>query len=327
MRVLFVTNLWPDDVRPWHGSFVYSQGRSLRAAGVDLDVLAIRGYASKGEYARAGLDTLRRNFDPSYDVVHAHYGYSAVVARLELRAPLVISYCGDDLLGTPEAGRPWQMSRGSRALAWSFAQVSRVAAATITKSREMERCLPRRAQARNHVIPNGVDLDMFAPIDQAQARRQLGWSEAETVVLFAGNPSVERKNHPLAEEACRLAAEQRPGLRLRVASGIPPEQMPVWMSAADALIHPAWSEGSPNVVKEAMACELPVVATPVGDIEERLAGLAGCHVVPPQADRFAEALLDATEHKPLAAARQAVSELSLERVARRVMDVYESVAS
>jgi glycosyltransferase involved in cell wall biosynthesis len=305
---------------------VYSQARSLREAGVDLNVLTIRGYASRTEYLRAMGEILRRNLDSGYDVVHAHYGHSAVVARLEVRRPLVISYCGDDLLGTPAAGRPWEMSPRSRALAWSFAQLSRVAAATITKSREMEEHLPRGARRRNHVIPNGVDLDMFRPLERAQARSMLGWPLEETTVLFAGNPAVERKNHPLAERACELAAARRPNLRLRVASGVPPAEMPVWMSASDVLIHPAWSEGSPNVVKEAMACELPIVATAVGDIGERLSGLEGCHVLPPEPELFAEALLDAAEHKPIVAARDAVSELSLARVARRVLDVYEQVA-
>jgi glycosyltransferase involved in cell wall biosynthesis len=269
---------------------------------------------------------VKRNLDPSYDVIHAHYGHSAVVARLAVRRPLVISYCGDDLLGTPMPGRPWRMSPHSRALAWSFAQVSHVASATITKSREMERHLPRRVRARNHVIPNGVDLNMFSLRDRAQARRELGWSEDETIALFAGSPAVERKNYPLAERACELAAKRRPGLTLRVATGVAPEQMPVWLSAADVLVHPAWSEGSPNVVKEAMACELPIVATDVGDIAERVAGLDGCHVLPPRAEPFAEAILDAVEHKPIPAARLAVSGLSLERVARRVLDVYEQVA-
>jgi glycosyltransferase involved in cell wall biosynthesis len=103
--------------------------------------------------------------------------------------------------------------------------------------------------------------------------------------------------------------------------------MPIWMSASDVLVHPSWSEGSPNVVKEAMACELPIVATPAGDVPERLRGVPGCHVLPADDQAFAEALLDAVGNQPCRAARVAVSELSLERVATRVLSVYESVSS
>src|ERR1700730_6019845 len=110
MRVLFVTNMWPDRERPWYGSFVHSQARSLRDLGVEVDVLAIRGYASKWEYLKGAQAMVRRNFDGRHDVIHAHYGHSAVVARLDVCSPLVVSYCGDDLLGTPAPGRPTEMT-------------------------------------------------------------------------------------------------------------------------------------------------------------------------------------------------------------------------
>jgi teichuronic acid biosynthesis glycosyltransferase TuaC len=326
MRVLFVTNMWPDDERPWYGSFVYSQARSLRSAGIELHVLPIRGYVTNWEYARAAGKMIARNLAGRHDVVHAHYGHSAIIGRLDVRHPLVVSYCGDDLLGTPVPGHPDHMSRRSLGLASVFAQVARTAAATITKSEQMALKLPGSARRRNHVIPNGVDLEMFKRVDQAVARAQLGWAPDEKTALFVGNPSIERKNYALAERAFGLAATQLPSLRLRVARGVAPDQMPIWMSAADALIHPSWSEGSPNVVKEAMACELPIVATPVGDVPERLRGVPGCHVLDGDDQAFAMALLDAVGNHPCAAARAAVVELSLERVAKRVIDVYESVA-
>jgi glycosyltransferase involved in cell wall biosynthesis len=325
VRVLFVTNMWPDQERPWYGSFVYSQGQSLQRLGVELDVLPVRGYASRWAYLSAAADMAGRNLSHKYDVVHAHYGHSAVLGRLDVRRPLVISYCGDDLLGTPAPLEPWRMTPGSRALAKGFAQVARVADATITKSAQMMLELPAAARARNHVIPNGVDLDMFRRTDQAQARQELGWDRDEKVVLFVGNPEIARKNHALAERATQLAAERQGALRLRVTRGVSPDQVPLWMSGADVLILPSWSEGSPNVVKEAMACELPVVATAVGDVAERLDGVPGCHVVPREENAFADALLDAVTHHPSPAAREAVAELSLERVGRRILDVYESV--
>jgi glycosyltransferase involved in cell wall biosynthesis len=292
---------------------------------VDVSVQAIRGYESRLAYARAIGDVARRNGSAPYDVVHAHYGHSGVVARFQRRAPLVVSYCGDDLLGTrlPDGS----VKGRSRIEAAVFRQLARVAAATITKSEEMERALPAAARARNHVIPNGVDLDRFRPVERAAARRELGWHADEVVALFAANPEVVSKNHPLAEEAARLAASRVPGLRLRVAWGSPPERMPLMMSAADALLMTSTSEGSPNVVKEAMACELPVVSTPVGDAPERLSGVAGCHVSPPEPDALADALIQALAHGRSREARAAVEPLSLERVAKRVLGVYREVSA
>ena len=323
MKVLFVTNMWPDSERPWYGTFVKTQADSLAALGVDVDVLAIRGYASKGEYPAAARELVRRARRPDFDLVHAHYGHAAVVARLQRARPLVVSYCGDDLLGTPDAaGRATPRSRAEAAV---FRQVARVAAATITKSGEMERALPASCRARNHVIPNGVDLGRFEPIPREEARRRLRWDPDAPVALFVGDPAIPRKNHALADAAVRIAAERVPGLTLRPAHGHPPAEVPVLMSAADVLVLTSLSEGSPNVVKEAMATALPVVATPVGDVEERLRGVAGCHVSGFAPEPLADGLVAAIRHGRSHEARAAIADLSLESVAKRVLGVYAGV--
>lgn len=326
MRVLFVTNMWPEERRTWYGNYIYSQAQSLIARGLDLDILVMRGHASKWEYARGAGRVLARNLTSHYSVIHAHYGYSGMVARLDVRAPLVVSYCGDDLLGTPDPVKPTRMSPSSRALAAAFAQAGRLASATITKSEGMERRLPRSVQRRNHVIPNGVDLGFFAPTDRLAARLSLGWPDDEKVALFVGNPNEPRKNYPLAVTACSVASRSCSKLVLRVARGVDPDTVPLYMNAADVLVFPSWSEGSPNVIKEAMACELPIVATPVGDIPERLRGVAGCFVVPHEPDDFAAAIMRALGYGRSPDARAAVAGLSMDRIAERVERVYRSVA-
>jgi len=323
LRVLFVTNMWPDDERPWHGAFVSSQARSLERAGVSVDVLAIRGYARRTEYLRAAAAVARLNRRCPYDVVHAHYGHSAVVARLCTRAPLVISYCGSDVLGVPTGGG--SITPRTRVEAGVFKQLGRVATATITKSSEMERALPRAVRTRNHVIPNGVDLDRFRPIARAEARRRLGWPDDEECVLFVGSPAKVVKNYPLAERVAQALQRTRPRVRLRVAADVHRDEIPLWMSGADALLFTSRSEGSPNVIKEAMASELPIVATPVGDVRERLDGVDGCHVCEPDSERMAAALADVLDSGRSAAAREAVASLSLQAVADRLLDVYEEV--
>jgi len=322
MRVLFVTNMWPYEARPWYGTFIRTQAESLQRLGVDLDVMPIAGYERRRVYLDAAR-AMPRRARGGFDVVHAHYGHSAAVARLQRSAPLVVSYCGDDLLATPNADGTTTLR--SRVEAEVFRQLAHVAAATITKSAEMEARLPRSRRARNHVIPNGVDLDRFEPLPRQVARERLAWPSDERVVLFAGDPAIPRKNYALAEAACAVAARSVPELRLRVASGHPPSEMPVLMSAADALVLTSLTEGSPNVVKEAMAAALPVVSVPVGDVPERLGGVEGCVVAPPEAGALGAGLADVVRRDRAPAARAAVEPLSLENVGRRVLTVYEEV--
>lgn len=323
MRVLLLTNLWPDAERPWHGVFVRAQAESLRAAGVEIDVMPIRGYASDLEYLKAGVRALGLNRGPRYDVVHAHYGHSGVVGRLQLRAPLVISYHGSDLLGKPTpTGPPTMRSRVDVAV---FRQFARTAAATITMSRRMEAVLPRACLPRNRIIPTGVDLERFARGSQQEARRRLGWAPDEKAVLWVGNLHRPLKNFVLAEHTVQRLAEDVPRARLRVAWEVRPEDIPTWLTAADALLLTSRSEGSPTVVKEAMAAELPVVSTDVGDVSERIEGVPACAVVPGEPGELADALKVALDHGPVAEAREAIAPLSEAATARRIVELYAEV--
>jgi teichuronic acid biosynthesis glycosyltransferase TuaC len=324
LRVLFVTNMWPDERRPWRGAFVRTQADSLRGIGIDVDVFTVQGDGRRAAYVAAAARIAALNRHDGFDVVHAHYGHSGVVARLQLRAPLVVSYCGSDLLGA--RGSSGSVTPRGKLEVAAFRRLAWVSAATITKSHEMEDVLPRGCRRRNHVIPNGVDLDRFRRIDRDEARGRLGWTAGEAAVLFVGNPRLAVKNFALAEEVCRRVATSLPQTRLHVASELAPSQIPLCMSAADALLVTSRSEGSPNMVKEAMAAELPVVATPVGDVPERLRGLPGCHVRPAEPAALAEALIDAVRHGRVPEARTAVGALSLPRVAEQIAAVYEAVA-
>jgi glycosyltransferase involved in cell wall biosynthesis len=325
VKVLFVTNMWPDAERPWFGAFVKSQADSLERLGIEIEVVSIRGYAGRGAYAGAARRMALMNLHRAqYDVIHAHYGHSGVVARFHVRAPLVVSYCGDDLLGTrtPDGG----LTRRSRVEASVFRELARVAAATITKSEEMEQRLPRSARARNRVIPNGVDLDRFRPLARDEARRRLGWDEREPTVLYLANPGIATKNYPLAAATLERLRRDVPAARLRVAHDRPFEEVPLLLSAADALLFTSLSEGSPNVVKEAMAAELPVVSTPVGDVPERLRDVAGCQVRDADPDALAGALSEVIGGRA-PAARAAIRALSAENVAIRIRSLYEEVLS
>ncbi len=319
LRVLVMANAYPDAIRPHAGAYVHATVAALREHGVTVDVMAVRGYAGAREYARAARETLALNRRGTYDIVHASYGRMGMIGRLQIRAPLVVAYTGGDILGNPDdAGR---VAARARLEAGVYRQVARVAAATITKSENMAAVLPAACRARNRVIPSPTDARRFGHLTRRQARERLGWPATEPTVLFAADPQRAVKNHPLA----RAAVDRLDGVRLAVSAGIPAAEMPTWMAAADALVLTSFSEGSPNVVREAMAAELPVVAVPVGDVPERLAGIPGCAVCEPDPDRLAAGLRAALEHGRTPAARAAVASCSPERVAAEIVDLYEWV--
>jgi glycosyltransferase involved in cell wall biosynthesis len=315
--------MWPENGRAFSGAFVKSQAESLTRMGVTVDLFHVRGYRSKLNYVHGGMRALRWNAGLDYDLVHAHYGHTGVLARLQVRRPVVVSYCGDDLLGTPDADG--SISGRSQVEVAVFRQLARTVDATITKSRAMEGVLPSECRSRNHVIPNGVDTTYFSPIPRDRARSELGWDPAERAVLFAGDPDLPRKNFRLASAVTERLAAGDPSVRMRVAWGVSKDEMRTMYAAADVLLHTSFVEGSANVLKEAMAMELPVVAVPAGDAEERLAGVAGCAVRPYDEGELADATATALGHGRSPEAREAVSALTAESVADRVISVYRSV--
>jgi teichuronic acid biosynthesis glycosyltransferase TuaC len=323
-KVLFVTNMWPDERRPYYGSFIASQARSLSSANVAVDVLYVRGYLGFHAYLKSLFDLPQRVEAKSYDLVHVHYGHTALASMLLRQRPLVISFCGGDLLGEP---RDKGFTYKSQIEVSVFRQIARAATVTITKSKEMERVLPSALQTRNYVLPNGVDIDVFAPRPRDEARSALGWNLNDRVMLFLGNPDDPRKNVGLAHDAAELVRLKIPTARLHVAWGVSSDQVPTLMNAADCLIFPSRSEGSPNVIKEAMACALPIVATSVGDIPERLSGVKNCYMREASPGAFAEAIVWALDCGRAPEARIAVESLRIGVVADRLTEIYDAATA
>ena len=189
----------------------------------------------------------------------------------------------------------------------------------------MEHTLPQKLRRRNRVIPNGVDQTLFAPRDRAEARSSLGWSDEEPVVLFAADPSVVRKRFALAQAACSRAARSVPNLRLEIANKVNPEAMPDLMNAADCLLLTSIIEGSPNVVKEALMCNLPVVSTDVGDVKEQLSTIRPSFVCEARDDALADALVACVDPPSRSTGRSRSMHLRGTVVAEKLAGIYRLV--
>lgn len=319
MHVLTVTNMWPSAKRPFWGVFVKTQVDSLVAAGIATTVYEIEGWRSTAEYFKAVHRIPRLAQSCGADLVHAHFGYSGAAA-MGVQVPLVVSFCGDDLLGRPDGRGGYTLK--SRALVRLSVRAAHRADAVIVKSEQLRRVIA--AVPGVHVIPNGVDISCVKPEPRELARAALGWPAEGKVLLFAANRDLARKNFPLAQAVERRLRERGLDVRLEYMFGRPHSTIVRAMSAADVLLLPSLHEGSPNAVKEAMACGLPVVAAPVGDCPELL---RDCHPSA-LAERTEAAFTEATARVLAAASRsngRAIIEasLTLEAVARRVIAVYE----
>jgi teichuronic acid biosynthesis glycosyltransferase TuaC len=324
---LIVTNGWPHPEHPAYCVFVARQVDSLIDEGLACDVLFIRGYRSVWAYAAAAATFLWWSLTGRrpYSVVHAHGGETAVAARFYLRAPVVASYLGEDVLGRPNANGVVPLS--NRLKRWAIKQHSRTLSRTLTKTAEMESVLPASVRTRNEVVPNGVDRQIFRPNSRDDSRAQLGWSQAAPIILFAAKPEDARKRFHLLEAALPAIREIYPGARVEIAARVSPSVVPVMMNAADCLVLASSSEGSPNVVKEALMCNLPVISTRVGDVESLLAGVTPSYIVRDEPEAIAQAVIDCIRLGARSNGREVAANLASEIVARQVLRFYEAAGA
>jgi glycosyltransferase involved in cell wall biosynthesis len=315
-----VTCEWPDEKSPHHVPFIARQVEFLRRRGIHIDVFAFRGARNPLNYLRAWWRVhkqLRRN---RYDLIHAQWGQSAAIV-LPTRLPLVVTFRGGEIDGI--VGDDGRYTFSGRILRLVSAYIARRADELVLVSAHMRKHLPAR---RAHVVPSGLDFSRWALTPMADARQALGLPESKRLVLFAGDPSEARKRYDLARKVIAtlpsdLAAE------LVVAWHVPHERMPLYMNACDALLFVSMYEGSPNVVKEALACNLPVVSIAVGDVAERLRGVDGCAVCssshPDQLGRELAAVLRRGHRTN---GRAAVQELDEEKLTQTTIDIYRLAA-
>jgi glycosyltransferase involved in cell wall biosynthesis len=320
MRVLVMTAMYPTEDNPAWGSFVRTQVEAVRNAGVEIELLVLDNPRRKLNYPLGLVELRHRLARGNIDLVHAHYGYVGVVAATQRRVPVVVTFHGDDLLGTV---RPdGSLTRLSAASTRLCRAVGRRVDAAIVQSVAMAETL---GSPQVHVISHEVDLETFQPIERGQARRALGLDPERRYALFAASPAIPVKRYPLAAAVVDEVRRRGCELELLVVHREPQQRLALYMSAADALLFPSFQEGSPNIVKQALACNLPIVATDVGDVRELLSGVSHCFVCDAAADALAAPLEQLLLDQPRTRGRERVERLSPELVAARIRALYADV--
>lgn len=306
MRALVVTNMHPTPARPALGRFVRDQVDALsRIDGVEVELFAFSpGLRS---YPRAARELRRRYRGERFDVVHAHFGLTAWPALALRGAPHVVTFHGTDL-AHPRSGR---LSRA----ALRYVDL----AATVSASLARERIDGAGQRQRVAVLPCGVDLHRFRPLPRAQARARLGLDPDAPCLLFPADPARAEKRF----ERAREVAGDVPLLTL---GDVHPDEVPTWVNAANAVLVPSEREGFGLAVLEALACDVPVLATPVGIAPLALDGIAGAHCGPFDRDAWLAALAPhLADADPRIDGRARAELFSAERMAERVVAAWHGV--
>jgi glycosyltransferase involved in cell wall biosynthesis len=321
MKVLFFSS---GNTEGGISPLVWYQGQSLKKHGVDVEFFTVQNKGLKG-YLQAGMQLRHYLKDASFDLLHVHYGTSGLAALIGRRKlPVVISFMGNDLIGSyrPD-GSITPFSRGLIKVNKFLAR--KVYDFSIVKSSEMEEKL-NLEKAR--VIPNGVDTDFHHPVDKNSCKKALGLDQDQKILLFLGNPARNEKNHPLAVKA--VDSTKRSNAKLYTIYNKDPSEVRLWMNAADVLLLTSYHEGSPNAIKEAMAINLPIVTTDVGDVRENLGELEGHYITSFQVQDVTEKLdhaLKFSETKGHTNGRSRLLELGLDSdsIAKQIIEVYRRV--
>ena len=286
--------------------FITDQVEALQKAGVVCEYFTVEGKGVKG-YLRNFIPMMCkiREFQP--DIIHAHYGLSGLLANLQRKVPVVTTYHGSDI-NNPKVLR---YSKVSIILsAWNiFVSDKNIQLAGV--------------KGKISLIPCGVDTDIFRPLERKPVREKLNFGDRDKIVLFAGAFDNPVKNPELAKEALAKV----PDARLMEMKGYSRVQVAELMNAADVCLMTSHSEGSPQFIKEAMACGCPIVSVDVGDVAEILEGVEGCRIADKNVTDVAQKIEQVLIENRRTNGYEKLIKMGLdsESVAKKIITIYNEV--
>jgi glycosyltransferase involved in cell wall biosynthesis len=305
MKILIVASYNKGRFAP----FIVEQAESLKRAGCELDWFGLQGKGIKG-YIK-NLPELKRKIKEFHpDIIHAHYGLSGLFANLQRNVPVVTTFHGSDI----NERKVLRLSKlAMRLSAWNI----------FVSQKTLEIAKPSKKYT---LLPCGIDFSDLQLTDKAEARRKMGLDIDRKFILFAGAFDNTVKNAPLAKESVALLNDK--SVELLELKGFSREEVTLLMCAVDSFLMASFTEGSPQVIKEAMACGCPIVSVDVGDVRERLDGVEGCYVANSRnheelADLLQKAIL--FESKTKGRDKVIVDGLDNKLVARELIDIYKNL--
>jgi glycosyltransferase involved in cell wall biosynthesis len=305
MRILIVASYNKGRFAP----FIVEQVKALEGVGCEMAFFGLQGKGIKGYLKNlSALKRKIREFKP--DVVHAHYGLSGLLANLQRGIPVVTTYHGSDI-------------NDRKVLPFSKMAI-RLSAWNIFVSRKTLNLVhPKR---KFTLLPCGIELSDLQLTEKSEARRRMNLAVDKKYILFAGAFDNQVKNVPLAKEAVALLYDDQ--VELMELKGYNREEVTLLMCAADAVLMTSFSEGSPQVIKEALACGCPIVSVDVGDVKERIEGVDGCYVGQTrEAKELAKLLTMALQYESKTEGRERIEidGLNNSHVADQLFGIYQRI--
>jgi len=262
LHALAITNTFPTLDTPGDSPQILDQIEALKSAGILIDTLYVDRYKGVRGYIAAAWKIFLLSFQKKkYDIIHAYYGHCGLLARLQFRYPIVITFLGSDLLH-PRDGTIGKVA-------------ARLADGIIVQSEEMKR-MSKREDA--YIIPFGINLNLFKPCPTQDARHELGLDPDEKLLLFPWNPARAVKRIDIIQKAVQILQQRHIKVRIISIFNQPHEVVAKYMNACNAMVLASDHEGSPMALREAMACNLPIISVDVGDVRQIIENVQGCYL-------------------------------------------------
>lgn len=302
MKVLIVASYNKNYFAP----FILEQVDALRQVGCEVDYYGVIGKGIKGYLSAFSLLRKKiKSFKP--DVIHAHYGLSGLLANLQRSVPVVTTYHGSDI-NLPKVLRLSKIAM--KLSAWNI----------FVSQKNVDIAQPKKKYI---LLPCGVNLPNYNESEISATKQKLNWNLNKKYILFAGAFDNRVKNAKLAQDSVSLLEDAE----LIELKGYTREQVTALFYAVDAFLMTSFTEGSPQVIKEAMACGCPIVSVDVGDVAERIEGLGGCYIAERNPQNIASKLQQALSLKTRTKGRERIIELGLtnDLIAKKLVEIYEDV--
>jgi len=320
MKVLVISNMYPGK-NSYLGTFIKQQVEDMKNEGLRTTKV-VKNRKGSVAYIPFILKNIFYLLFGSYDIVHAYYGFhSALFAAIIKRRPLIITFVGSDALREPSRNKVYcilqkfVISRSDHIIAVSSKIKNVLVSALGADSNKIS------------VITFGIDFDLFKPSPQDKMREKLGFPSDMKLVLFPSNPRRIEKRFDIFNRAVELVREENQNILPVILSNNrrPYSEVPLVMNACDVLVLTSDSEGSPTVIKEALACNLPVVSVDVGDAREVIKDAANCYICKQEPVNIAERIKLVLNNDVRTAGRNNIQHLSSKKIAGKIIKLYREI--
>lgn len=304
IRVLFVANSKIGEGRFSH--FVNEQIKALKVEGVEAVCMGMTENGLFG-YIKFIRNLIKKIKETHPDIVHAHYGFCGLCANMQRMVPVVTTYHGSDI-----HSKGWKLALSKISI--------RLSAHNIFVSKKLL-SISGAHGPKVSVVPCGIDLSAIYSIPRNEAKERL--NRPSPFVLFSGSFGNSVKNSKLA----MAAMEKVPGVELVQLEGFSRQEVNLLMNAASCLLMTSHREGSPQVIKEAMACGTPIVSVDVGDVRNVMGETEGCYLGKYDADDLAEKIKKAMAFEGKTDGRQRVIDLGFDNndIAKNIVSIYGKI--